>query len=127
TFPGKMKSGAEVRGWLRSLFSAEDREWTQTADKLWRDELVGRGMTETSLGSLTKLIKKSDPGAVVEKLFGAGANDRQGALAKSVFRHLEVDAPEIAQSLRDAVFNRAITQAGSGGAEFASALLKAYD
>lgn len=116
----------QVRNAIRSGATGEEAQWLDTADTLWRDELRGAGMTETSLGNLTKLIKKTDPAVTVDKLFGSGTNDRQGAIATAVFKHLDNNAPEVAKSLREAVLNRAVTDAENSG-NFAGSLLKNYD
>jgi hypothetical protein len=81
-------------------------------------------MTATSLGSIVKLIKKSDPSAVVEKLFGTGKSDAQGAMAQAVMRHLG-DSPH-AEGLREAVFARMFRPDAEGKVD-PKALLRSYD
>jgi hypothetical protein len=131
TFPGKMKSGTEVRDALRSMFSSEDQKWAEAADALWRDELRGKGMTQSSLGSLVKVIKKSDPTAVVEKLFGRGTgplSDSQAAVGRAVMRNLELDDPKIAGQVKDALFNRVVDSAtDSAGAFNPQQLVDSYE
>lgn len=114
----------EVRKALRSGATGEEADWLNVADTLWRDEIAGKGMTATSLGSIVKLAKKSDPTAVVEKLFGTGNSDAQGAMAKAVMRHLE-GTPQ-ADGLREAVFARMFKPDAEGNLD-PKALLEAYD
>jgi trimeric autotransporter adhesin len=136
--PGRAKMGASLRETklydlkakarelLRSAATPEEKEWLEAADNIWRNQVVGRD-TPLAIGNLVRLVKKTDPGVVIERLFGNGTTDKAGSVASAVMRELG-DHPA-APALQQAFFGRMVGKAirNSDGALTPKGLLDSYD